>query len=105
MHSEVAYFAKEAVFHEALDQLTSDQRNSLRIMMGCAADANDLNVLERSSGRTMEFLSFCVLFEIPVLLMLDTQCKGVLSCCGLEFCWKIYCKLISKCVFCKSAHS
>lgn len=105
MHSEVAYFAKEAGFHEALDQLTIDQRNSIRIMMGCAADANDLNVLERSLGKMMKFLSFCALFEIPVLLMSGMQCKGVLSYCGLEFCWKIYCKLISKYVFCKSMHS
>lgn len=36
-------------------------------MTGCATDANDLNVLERSLGKMMKFWSLCALFEIPVL--------------------------------------
>lgn len=94
LHSEVAYFAKEAGFHEALDQLTIDPRNSIRIMTGCATNANDLNVLERSLGKWWDSW-VSVPSEILVLLMSDMQHKGVLSYCGLEFCGKIYCKLTS----------
>lgn len=55
LHSEVAYFAKEAGFHEALDQLAIDQRNSIRIMTGCATNANDLNFLGEND-EVLEFL-------------------------------------------------
>ena len=53
LHNEVAYFTKEAGFHEVLDPLTIKKRNSTRIKIGYATDANDWNSLENSLGKTM----------------------------------------------------
>lgn len=65
-------------FHEALDWLTFEKKNSVRIMPGGATDTHDLNVLEKM----MPLLRVCVLFEILVIFMSAMVCK--MSYCSVD---------------------